>query len=95
MSEIAELRALEEFLMEEESHGKDVMSHGKDDPIISDEEADKFIEKIKGLSIYEEMSDDDDDDKKNVDEEKKSVWITFTEKMSSKFNNIRAYLTSK
>ena len=67
---------------------EEVEEEEREEITISDEEASKLIEKIKELSVYEEMSDEDD---KSVDEEKKSVWNTITSMM----NNFRSYLTSK
>ena len=108
MSNIAELRALEEFLMGEEDLENVVKEVEKEDIVenivkniveniveeavehvvpvseteitISDEEATKLIEKIKELSVYEEMSDEDD--KSSVDEQKKNVWSAIREMMN-------------
>jgi len=121
MSNIAELRALEEFLMGEEDLENVVKEVEKEDIVenivkniveniveeavenavkhvvpvseteitISDEEATKLIEKIKELSVYEEMSDEDD--KSSVDEQKKSVWSAIREMM----NRFQSFLSSK
>jgi lipoate-protein ligase A len=120
MSNIAELRALEEFLMEEEELNnsvkeivdvvkevekedivkniveniveeavKHVVPVSETEITISDEEATKLIEKIKELSVYEEMSDEDD--KSSIDEQKKSVWSAIREMM----NRFQSFLSSK
>lgn len=120
MSNIAELRALEEFLMGEEDlenvvkevekedivenivkniveeavenavkHVEETVSTRQEEITISDEEATKLIEKIKELSVYEEMSDEDD--KSSVDEQKKNVWSAIREMM----NRFQSFLSSK
>ena len=125
MSNIAELRALEEFLMGEEDlenvvkevekedivenivkniveniveeaveHVEETVSTRQEEITISDEEATKLIEKIKELSVYEEMSDDEDN-KSSVDEKKKNVWSTIRENMTSMMNKFQSFLSSK
>lgn len=56
---------------------------------LTDEEANVFIEHIKQMSIYEEMSDEDD----NSDDgnEKKNIWSSIIVNITSIINNFRSF----
>jgi hypothetical protein len=80
MSNIAELRALEEGLMKEEDV-KEEVSVKDVDFTLTDEEATRLIEQIKSLNVYEEMSDDEEEEYN--DDQKKNIWTIMINKMRS------------